>query len=264
MRNVFMATVAALFVAGSATAQELGGSIGVEVTENAAGDYVAETTLGFGVTAETGVGLVFGGFTFESVDGGELAIDEWQLGINFGEVTASIGEQDDIFVEGRMEIVGEDTLALPEDDEVESVIVQWNGLAAFVGFEDIATDIGDVRNVQLAYSNSVGNLNYTGAVDYNNNTEETTLGLAADYAFNVDWSAGAVATYAVDAEAFGYEAYGSYKFATVFVNGSDDDAVENIGAGLNHNFDNLNVYAEASYNIDAKDTRFGMGVALNF
>lgn len=264
MRNVFMATVAALFVAGSATAAELGGSVGVEVTENAAGNYVAETTLGFGASTETGVGLAFGGFTFESVDGGQLAIDEWQLGISVGQVTASIGEQGDIFVEGGMEIVGEDTLALPEDDTVESVIVQYGGLAAFVGFEDLSNDVGDVRNVQLAYSNAVGHLEYTAAVDHNTNTDETTLGMLANYMLNADTDFGAVTTYEIDAEEFGYEAYGSYKFATVFVNGSDDDAFQNVGAGLNHDFDNLNVYAEASYNIDAEDTTVGMGVALNF
>lgn len=261
--KIVMTTIAAIALAGSVSAAELGGSVGVEVTENNAGDYVAETTLGLGVSAETGVGLAFGGFSFESVDGGNLAVDEWQLGINIGQVTASIGEQGDIFVAGRMETVGEDTLALPENDTVESVIVQWDGAVAFVGFEDLSAGT-DVRNVQLAYNNAIGHLSYTGAIDYNNNTHETTLGLAADYMLNADADVGVVATYAVDAEAFGYEAYGSYKFATVFVNGSNGDALENIGAGVNHDFDNLNVYAEASYNLDAKDTVLGAGVAFKF
>jgi len=264
MKNTLMATVAALFVAGSATAAELGGSIGVEVTENAAGDYVAETTLGIGASTETGVGLAFGGFVFESVDGDDLTVDEWQLGLNFGQVSASIGEQDDIFVEGTFEIVGEDTLALPEDDEVESVIVQWGSVSGFVGFEDITTDISEIRNVQLAYSNDVGAFDYHAAVDYSDNTEETTVGFAGGYDVTADVSVGGVATYAFDAEAFGYEATAGYKFATVFVNGSDDDAFENLGGGVNYDFDNLNVYAEASYNINDEDTTVGMGVSLNF
>jgi hypothetical protein len=264
MKNTLMATVAAFFVAGSATAAELGRSIGVEITENAAGDYVAETTLGVGASTETDVGLAFGGFVFESVDGDDLTVDEWQLGINFGQVSASLGEQDDIFVEGGFEIVGEDTLALPEDGEVESVIVQWGGASSFVGFEDIASDITEVRNVQLAYSNDVGAFDYHTAIDYNDNTEETTVGFASGYDVTADVSVGGVATYAFDAEAFGYEATAGYKFATMFVNGSDDDALENVGSGVNYDFDNLNVYAEASYNIDDEDPTVGMGVALNF
>lgn len=264
MKNTLMATVAALFVAGSATAAELGGSVGVEVTENAAGDFVAETTLGFGVTAETGVGVAFGGFAFESVDGGDLEVDEWQIGLSFGETTVSLGQQDDVFVEGRMEIVGEDTLALPEDSEVESVIVQHGAFAGFVGFEDLSSDISEVRNVQLSYTLEVNDFDVTGAVDYNDVTEETTLGVAGDYAVNELVAVGGVFTYTTDAEVFGYEAYASYSDFTGFVNGDDSDMLQNVGLGWNRDFDNLNVYVEAAYNLDDEAETIGAGVAFKF
>ena len=263
MRNVLITSVAAMFVAGSVSAADLSGSVGVEVTENSAGDYVAETTLGFGVTANTDVGVAFGGFTFESVDGGNLTVDEWQLGMSFGETAVSFGDQGDVFVGGRMEMVGESTLSLP-NDEVDSVIVSHGAVAAMVGFDDVTTDISDVSNVQLAYTTAIGTVDLISAVDFNNNTDETTLGVDATYAMASGVDLGAVMTYAVDAEAFGYEAYVDYKFATVFTNGTDDDAFENIGLGVAHSYSNLDVYAEAEYNIDDKDTVVGVGVSFNF
>lgn len=263
MRNVLITSVAAMAFAGSVSAAELGGSVGVELTENSAGKYVAETTLGFGVTAETGAGLAFGGFTFESVDGGNLEVDEWQLGMSFGDAAVSIGDQGDVFVGGRMEMVGEGTLGLPDDAGV-SVIATYGAVSAMVGFEDVTSDVSDIRNVQLAYSTAISTVDLVGAVDFDNSTDETTVGLDASYALASGVDLGAVVTYAFDAEAFGYEAYAGYEFATVFVNGSDDDALQNIGFGLNHDFDNLNVYAEAEYNIDAKDTVVGVGVSFNF
>jgi hypothetical protein len=262
MRNVIMTTLAALFVAGSVSAAELGGSVGFEITENAAGKYVAETTLGFGITADTGVGVAFGGFDIETVDGGNLTIDGWQLGVSFGNTTLSFGDQGDIFVGGRMNFYGEDTLALPTTDV--SLIVSHGAFSGLIGFEDITADIGDVRNIQAAATVEAGAVSVTGAIDYNRATTETTLGADVGYAVNQDVGVGAVLTYALDAKAFGYEGYATYNVATFFVNGDDNKAFQNIGAGVSQDFGGLNVYAETEYNVDSKNTRFGLGVAFSF
>jgi hypothetical protein len=263
MKNTILASFFALFAAGGAFAQTLNGSVGVEITENAAGKYVAETTLGFGASVNTGAGLAFGGFTFESVDGSDLSIDQWQLGLSFGNTVVSLGKQGDVFVAGRMNTVGEGTLTLPVDDG-ESIILSHGAASVLIGFTDITTDITDLRNVQLSYTANLGAVDLTGAIDHNLSTNENTLGFAGNYFVNENLGVGAVATYTVDGEVFGYEAYTSYNFATVFANGNNTDALQNIGVGLARNFNNIDVYAEAEYNIDSKDTRVAIGAALNF
>jgi hypothetical protein len=262
MRNVFMTTVAALFVAGTATAAELGGSVGVEITENSAGKYVAETTLGFGVTAETGVGVAFGGFDFESVDGGNLTVDGWQIGIALPSATLSFGDQGDIFVGNDFEIVGGDTIANPASNH-ESLIVEVGAAAVLVGFTDITADLGDVENIQASYTFAVAGVDVTAVGDYNVDSENFTLGAKADTDIG-DFAVGGIVTYADATEAFGYEASVGYSFATAFVNGTDDDALQNIGAGVAYDFNGLNLYAEGTYNVDTEANSIGAGVAFSF
>jgi hypothetical protein len=263
MKNTILASFFALFAASAASAQTLNGSVGVEITENAAGKYVAETTLGFGASVNTGAGLAFGGFTFETVDGSDLSIDQWQLGLSFGDTVVSLGKQGDVFVAGRLNTVGEGTLTLPNDSG-ESIILSQGAASVLVGFEDITVDISKVSNVQLSYTANLGAVDLTGAVDHNFSTNENTLGFAGNYFVNESLGLGAVATYTINGEVFGYEAYTSYDFATVFANGNNTDAFQNVGVGLTHNFNNLNVYAEAEYNINRKDTLVAIGAVLNF
>ena len=258
MRNVIITTVAAMFVAGSVSAAELGGSVGVEVTENSAGNYVAATTLGLGASADTGAGLAFGRFTFESVDGGNLTVDEWQVGIATPLVTLSFGDQGDLFVGNDFEVVGGDTLANPA--EVDSLIADFGTAAVMVGFTDITSDVTEIENVQGSYALGVA----TVVADYNFNSEEYVLGAKASYAVNADLGLGGIVTYDSALEAFGYEASANYKIVTAFVNGDDGDALQNVGAGLSYNFNDLNLYAEGSYNIDSKELTPVVGVSLNF
>lgn len=263
MKNTIFASVTAfLFAASTVSAADLSGTVGVEITENSAGNYVAATTLGFGVNTLTDSGVAFGGFTFESADGGTIAVDEWHVGYGAGQTAISIGSQGDVFVEGRMETVGGSTLNLP-NDSVDSVIVTRGAATVFVGLTDVAADITDVSNVQIGYAGSISVLDLAGVVDYNQTTEETTIGLEVDYTTGLV-DLGTVLVYAVDAETLGYEAYAGYQFATVFANGSDSDAVQNVGFGLTNRYDLLSVYAEAEYNIDAENTAFGIGAVLNF
>jgi len=264
MKNTILAGVIGIFAAGTASAQSFGSEVGVEFTENAAGDYVAETTLGINGDVELGFGTAFAGVSILSVDGDDLELDEWQLGVTVGAVTGSIGEQGDIFVGGAFEVVGEDTLALPNDD-LESVIVSHDmGLSGMVGFEDLNSDAGEINNLQLAYSTGFGLLDVTGAVDYNQNTKVITYGAAADYGFANGISVGSVATFNDGTEVFAYEATAGYKNYAVFINGDDNDWTQNIGGGYNADYESLNVYAEVSYDLDEKDETFGLGAALKF
>jgi hypothetical protein len=262
MRNVFITTIAAMAFAGAATAAELGGSVGVEITENSAGNYVAETTLGFGVTAETGVGVAFGGFDFESVDGGNLTVDGWQVGVELPSATLSFGDQGDIFVGNDFEIVGGDTIANPASSH-ESLIAEFGAGAILVGFTDITTDLGDIENIQGSYSLTSGQIGLTAVGDYNIDSENWTVGAKADAKLS-EVAVGGIVTYAQATEVVAYEASAGYSFVTAFVNGDDTDAFQNVGAGVAYDFSGLNVYAEGTYNVDAETNSVGAGVSFSF
>lgn len=264
MKNTILASAIAVFTAGTAAAQNFDGEVGVEFSENAAGNYVAETSLGFNGDVELEFGTAFAGATVVSSDGDALELDKWQLGVTVGAVTGSIGEQGDVFVGGAFEVVGEDTLALP-DDEFESVIVSHStGLSAMVGFEDLSTDAGEINNLQLAYSTDLGQFDVAGAVDYNQNTKVMTYGAAVDYNFDNGVGLGGVATFNDGTDVFAYETTVGYDNYAVFINGDDDDWTQNIGAGYNADYGQLNVYAEVSYDLDEENETFGIGAALRF
>lgn len=237
----------------------LGGSVNVEVTENAAGDYVATTTLGVGINIE---GLAFGGASVESVDGATFEIDEWQIGTHVGAATLSFGKQGDLFVGNDFEIVGGDTLAAPADDH-ESLIVATGNVAVMLGFTDITADVTDIENLQASYDLALGTVDVTAVADYNLNAEEFTLGSKLGTSVGAV-GVGALVTYETATEVLAYEASANYRFATAFVNGDDSDLLQNVGAGVSYSFNNLDFYGEASYNIDAEDTRVGAGVTFSF
>lgn len=258
MRNVFITTVAVVALAGAANAADLTGAVGVEFTENAAGNYVATTTLNMGAKAGD---LAFGSFAVESVDGSTFALDSWQLGTTIGTATVSIGDQGDVFPEAGLEIVGADTVADPA--EHESLMVDLGKAAFMVGFTDVTNDVTDVANVQASVTTALAGADVTLAVDFDNATDNLTYGTSVGYKADIA-TFGLVATYADSTELFAYEASASKGIFTAFVNGDSDTMAQNVGAGVNTMFGGLNVYAEGSYNLDAKDSVVGAGVSLSF
>lgn len=267
MRNVFMATVAALFVAGTATAADLGGTVGTEVTKNNAGDYVATPTveLSFGHKAEGAT--AFGSVGVEAVNG-NLAVDSWNVGVAFGTTSVSFGDQGDLFSFGGLEVVGGDTLADPADDH-ESVIVKHGAVSALVGLTDISSNVGDIENVQLSYGKEIGVADVAGAVDYNFNTKAYILAVAVDANVSDAFGAGATVTYNDAASLVAYEAMGTYSgldalAVSAFINGDADDMAQNIGAGVVYTKESLSAFAEVGYNLDTKATTPAVGVSFNF
>lgn len=269
MRNVFISAVAAAAISTAAFAEEaavtpstaLNGSIELEVTENAAGDYVATTTLNVGIAAD---GLAFGGASVESVDGSTFELDEWHVGTHVGTATLSFGKQGDLMIENDFEIVGGTTIADVADDH-ESLQVSVGAASVMLGFTDISTDIGEVENVQGAYTLALATADVTAVGDYNFNTEEFVVGGKVGMDLTDSIAVGGLLTYESATEAFGYEASAGYGIATAFVNGDDADMLQNVGAGVSYDVQsNLNVYAEGAYNIDSEDTTVGAGIAFKF
>ena len=264
MKNIFLASVISMFAASAAFAEDaapvaIGGEVNVEVTENAAGDFVATTTLGVGINAE---GVAFGGASVESVDGASFEIDEWQIGTTVAGATLSFGKQGSLFVENDFEIVGGDTLAFPEDEH-ESVMISMGDAAVMIGLTDITADVTEVENLQGAYALSMGAVGLTAVGDYNLNSEEWTVGGKANMSMG-QVALGGLVTYGSELETFAYEASAGYGIATAFVNGDADDAFQNVGLGVSTTVNGLGVYAEGAYNIDAEDTMFGAGVTFKF
>lgn len=258
--SIISATIAAFTFATTVSAAEVSGEVNVEITENAAGKHIATTTLGVDFGASD---LAFGSVETESVDGATFTIDTWNIGTNVGGVTVSFGKQEDLMVENDFEIVGGDTIAAPADDH-ESIMLSYGSATLMVGLTDVTADVTEVENVQVAYGTVVAGADVTGVVDLNNFTNETTVGVKSSFMLNDSIVIGGIATYGTDTELFGYEASAGYGIATGFVNGDDTDMLQNVGVGVSTEFNGLGVYAEGSYNIDAKDTTVGMGVTFNF
>lgn len=269
MRNVFMTAAAVVALSTAAFAEEaavapataISGSIGVEISENAAGKHVATTTIGAGIDA---TGLAFGGVSVEAVDGATFELDQWYIGTHVGVATLSFGKQGDLMVGNDFEIVGGDTLADVADDH-ESLQVTVGAASVMVGLTDITADVTEVENVQGAYTLNLGEAALTAVGDYNINSEEWVLGGKVGMDLTSDIAIGGLLTYSSATETFGYEASAGFGIATAFVNGDDTDMFQNIGAGVAYDLQsNLNVYAEGAYNIDAEDTTVGAGIAFKF
>jgi len=258
MRNVFMTAFAALTIAGAASAADLSGSVKMEVTENAAGDVVNTTTLGLGL-ARTGV--AFGNIGLEINDSSTLVVDEYALGVQVGGATVSVGDQGDLFPDGGLEMVGDDTLADPADHD--SLMVTWGGASAMIGVLDMSADATDIENIQLSYGTELGaGLSVTGVVDMNETTDLNTYAAEVGADLGVA-SASTVITYADSHLA--YELSMSAMGVTGFINGDEDDMAENIGLGYSRDVaGGLTLYAEGAYDLEAEDDKIGVGASFNF
>lgn len=264
MRNLFMATVAVFFVAGAATAADLSGTVGTEVTKNNAGNYVATPTVELSFGHKAADATAFGGVGVEAVNG-NLAVDSWNLGVAFGGTSLSFGDQGDLFSFGGLEVVGGNTLADPADDH-ESLIIGTGSFSALVGFTDIGADMGDIENVQLAYATKLSVADIEGAVDYNLDTKDTIVAVSGGVDVSEAFYANLTVTHA---DAFAYEAIGTYSAIdaldiSAFINGDEADAAQNIGAGVVYTKNSLSAFAEVGYNLDSEETTPAVGVSFSF
>lgn len=258
MKNKILAVAATLFLAGNAYAAEVEGSVGVEFTENTAGDVVSTTTLDLGITGIGG--QAFGSVGLESTDSETLTVDTYQIGTTVNGVTLSYGKQEDLFSSPGLEVIGGETLATPGDD-FESLRVSFGALALQVGLTDVSTDASEVENVQAAYGLQVGIVSVDTAVDYNIDAEQYTVVVGG----SVDTE---IATFGLDVShdetTAAYELSASNWGVTGFVNGDENNSVQNIGAGYASDFGGVSFYLEAGYNVDTEETTPAAGISFSF
>ena len=235
------------------------GSIEVEVAENSAGDYAATTTFEAGLMAP---GLAFGEIGVESVDGTTFEVNKWYLGTMIGTNSyVSFGDHDGgVFVESYSDY---STISDPVINE--ALILGVGDAAVAVGFTDITTDIADVSNIQGAYNMDLGLMASTVSADYNFDSDEYALGLRSEGLKIGGLDLGSTVSYQSLNKVFAYELDATViSSLTVYVNGDNDDALRNVGAGYERDIGGLLFNADINYDIDAKDFTPTAGVTFMF
>lgn len=269
MRTIVLATVAAM-AATSAFAETvtktqtpvalpLAASIELDFAENTVTNKT-EATATIGLDFASTNGLAFGGFEFDSVDGGNLTLGDYHVGVVVGEATVSYGEQGGLLPEA-IAAAGFDALNDPNAAMTESLQVSAMGASVALGLTDVTTDVTDVANVQAAYTMSLPAVDVTAAVDYNRTTEKYIWGgrAAGELAGT---TAGLTATYA--AEVMAFEADVTMSGVTAYLNGDENDATQNAGVEWSKGFDGLTLTADANYNFDSSDVTPGVNLSFNF
>lgn len=229
----------------------IAGEVEVTIKENAAGDWGSTTKLDLGIARE---GMAFGGFNFASTDGGDLTLDEWQLGTSIGtDATVSLGKQGDIWVGAE----GEHTIANPKMDE--SVIVDMGAFAVAAEFGDYKNDVSDIEAVAGAMHWGEDALGGTVALDYDLDAEKYTFGTRV----NVD-TMGGVLTYSEATEKLAFEIDASTNGITAYLNGDEDELARNIGAGYEMDFNGMTIEPKANYDLDAEEFQPSIVASFNF
>lgn len=256
--NKLVVAIAALFFAGTAMAAELNGEVTVDFAKNASDNVVATTGIDLDINVD---GLAFSTVSIIADPAtGDISLDKYSIGTIIGNTVLSFGKQDDLFASQGLEVVGGETLASPNDDLV-SLRVGVDALAVQLGFEDVGTDVTNVENIQAAYGLQLGVVSVDTAIDYNFNSEDATL--LVGLAYDADIAVTSLAVSYTDV-AVGYELVASRDGVTVFANGDDSNALQNIGAGYAGEFNTMGYYVEAGYNVDTEVFTPAVGVSFSF
>lgn len=250
----------AIVSATQAFAADVTGSVELDITQNGADDFVATPSVEMGIEGGVGVGSI--GLIVDSATD-NVKLDSYSVGVKVGDATVAFGDQGDLMdgFEGATEAVGGQTL-LNLDDSGESIQVHAGNLAAGIRFNDIGSDVSDLSALQVTYGTTIGGLGLAGGVDYNIDTEEATTFASASMAVS---GIGVTGTMSYK-DQFGYEIGASYNMFGAFLNGDENDALQNVGGGVYGSIEGtgMSYYAEAGYNIDSEEFTPAMGVAFKF
>ena len=259
MKKVLFATTAITLAATSAFAADMKGEIALDMVKDANDKFVATPSIEMGVDGEVGVGSI--GLIVDGND--NIKLDTYSLGVKVGEATVSFGDQGDLMeaFEGSTEAVGGQTLT-DLDDDGESIMVQTGNIGVMVGFDDIGTDVSDIKNVQVGAGAQIGVVAVAGAVNWDQASEDITVGLNAQMNYNAI-NLGGTVTYTEAVT--GFELSAGYGNFGAFLNGDENDMAQNIGGGYYGDTGaGLTYYGEVGYNIDTEELTPAAGVKFNF
>jgi hypothetical protein len=253
MKNLFLTTVAVFGLTGAVYAAEVTGSVELEFAQSSDSTYGMTPTLelGFGTAIADGV-VGTASITME-----DNVISGYAIGTTFGKFGLSVGEQDDLFVGGYEG----NTLADPTSADF-SVIATVGDAQFLVGLANPETDLGDVENVQGAYTVAMGaKLVVDASVDYNVDTEDYVLGAAVSGYPAGPVDLGATVTYG---DIFAYEATVSKGGVTAFVGGDENEFAQEVGVGYETTVGGLTVSTKSVYNLDTDELAPSLTVAMSF
>lgn len=254
MKNVLLSTVAVFALASTAYAADFGGEVELTFSKNDSGDYVGVVGLDLGMVGSAG-GVVLG---FVGTPDEDLKLDTWTVGTTLGGVALALGNDNSVFVEAE----GEQTIAAPA--MTESLKVTAGDAAIAVGFTDWSSDLTDISNVQGAYTLSTTYGDVKASVDYNLNSENTVIGAAVSGVQVSSLTLGAVVTYDVDAEVAAYEGIAKLAGLTAYINGDQNEALQNVGGEYAYNLGAAELTAGAVYNFDSEEVTPTVGITFSF
>lgn len=242
MKTLLLTAAAVIGMASAVQAADVNGSVEMEVAKASGGVYAMTPTLtlGFGTAVADGV------YGTASITMEDNEISGYTIGATVGKFGVSVGNQDDIFVEGYEG----NTLADPTSADV-SVIASSGDAKLFIGLADPESDLGDIENIQAAYTHALDEtLTVTGSVDYNVGTEDYVYGVNVDGYKAGQVNLGATVTYS---DIFAYEATVSKGGVTAFLGGDENDAAQEVGVGYKTTVGSLTLGTKAVYNLNTDE-----------
>lgn len=230
----------------------LSGEVSLDFAESASGDWGG--TMGVDLNVDSALGGV--ALDFSATDGGNLRLDNWTVGTSVSGVALAFGDDNGLMPGAE----GEQTLAAPA--MTESLQASVGAASVAVGFTDWTSDITDISNIQGAYT--LGDV-VTASVDMNLDTDNVVLGAeVAGIDLGVASISGA-ATYDMDAEMFGFETVAKTGNIVSYLNGEQDDLLQNIGAEYTYNMsEGVDFSAGTNYNLDSEELTPTVGLSFNF
>lgn len=256
MFKLLTATTALVMAGGAGFAADLTGEIEVKIEENAAGNYGATTSLDLGMSSLNGMAY---GWVDLKEDGGNITLDEYQIGTTVAGAKVSFGDQ------GNVWIASEDGATLADPAMAESIQVAAYGATVGIGFTDIGADVTDIENVQGRYELGLGTaVSVTAAGDYNLNSEDWAFGGRADAWVNDNISVGSAFTYGSANETVAFESDVTAFGITAYLNGDQDDMAQNVGGSYAYAWNGMDLGAGVNYNIDSADVEPNVTVGFAF
>tara|TARA_Y100000389_G_C17432528_1_gene503571 strand:+ start:257 stop:1063 length:807 start_codon:yes stop_codon:yes gene_type:complete len=257
MRNVLITTAALVLAAGTAFAEDtIVAQNGLAMTGEVSLDFAETANDNIGGTMNLDLGIDAGSLAtvdldLSATDGGSVTLDNWTIGTEVNGFALAFGDDNNLMPETDAITGTTGTLAIPA--MTESLMVGTGDISIAFGLTDWNSDITDLSNVQGAYTVGVDAADITISGDYNLDSENTVLGLAANGIDLGMIEAGSALTYDMDAEVFAYEGSLGTNGLTAYLNGTDSNRLQNIGGEYTYNFAGAELTGGLNYNVDTED-----------
>ena len=251
--------MSAILLSGSSYAG-VTGSVGVDFSENTAGDVIATKDIDLDISSDVG----FASIAVITNASDELVLDEYALGVKGPKGSISYGDQGDIFIGGGLEKVGADTLANPSDAG-ESIMATHKNTSVRFKFTDTSADVTDFDTIQVKHSLTLGSVAVAGSVDHTIETDDNIFAVEGAADLGSEAKLTAVATHNETlTNPTAAEAIISTNGFSLFVNGDESDWTQNAGAGYKASYKSVDWYVEAGYNMDSEDVTPAAGMSVKF